>query len=151
MTVQDAPVPEVEPEVEITEPETPLAAGTWALINLISAILTALGAIVALFRKKEDEDEDEETADMARSEDEDEDDNRGRKMLASKIAGAVAGIAAPITFILTEDMSNPMAMTDKWTLLMIVLLAAQVVAAALNKKASKSDDDDDEPEAVPAN
>ena len=50
---------------------------------------------------------------------------------------------APITFILTEDMSLPMAMVDKWTVLMAVMLVAQIIAAALNKKASKLDDDEE--------
>ena len=62
-------------------------------------------------------------------------------MFAAKAAGILAAAASVITFILTEDMSLPMVMTDKWTVLMIVMLAVQAVAAALNKKASKSDDD----------
>ena len=147
--VPDNPVPEVEPEVDIDDPDVPLTEGTWALLNLISAILTTLGAGVALFRKKE-EDDDEDGQDGAKKPEgeEDEDGNRGKKMLASKIAGAVAGVAAPITFLLTEDMSNPMALTDKWTLLMLVMLAAQVVTAVLNKKASELDKDEEEAEAA---
>ena len=143
--VPDEPVPAAEPEVEIPEEATPLAEGTWALLNLIAAALTTLGAVVALFRKKEEEDEDEEDQNKPKTdEEEDEDDNRGKKMLAAKIAGAVAGVAAPITFFLTEDMSLPMAMIDKWTLLMVVFLAAQVVTAVLNKKASELDDEKEE-------
>ena len=65
-------------------------------------------------------------------------------MLASKIAGTVAGVAGPVAFILTEDMSLPMQMVDKWTLLMVVILAAQIVAAIFNKKASELDDEDEE-------
>ena len=149
--IAEQPVPEVAPEVEIEEPETPLAEGTWALLNLIAAILTTLGAVVALFRKKEEDDEDEEDQNKPKTDDEDEDDNRGKKMLASKIAGAVAGVAAPIAFILTEDMTLPMAMTDKWTLLMAALLAAQVVAAVFNKKASELDDEEEEAEAEATN
>ena len=143
--------PEAEPEADIPDDATPLAEGTWAVLNLIAAILTTLGAVVALFRKKEEEDEDEEDQNMPKTdEEEDEDDNRGKKMLAAKIAGAVAGVAAPITFFLTEDMSLPMAMIDKWTLLMVVFLAAQIVTAVLNKKASELDDEKEE-EAEPAN
>ena len=104
---------------------------------MISAIVTALGAVIALFRKKEDEDEDEDNM----YKEEDEDDNRGKKMLAAKIAGALAGVAAPITFFLTEDMSLPMAMIDKWTVLMVAMLAVQVVAAVFNKKAAETEDD----------
>ena len=111
--------------------------------------MTALGAAVALFRKKEEEDEDDED-NMYKEEDEDEDDNRSKKMLAAKIAGALAGVAAPITFFLTEDMSLPMAMIDKWTVLMIAMLAVQVVAAVFNKKASELEDDQETAE-EPAN
>ena len=48
-------------------------------------------------------------------------------------------------------MSLPMAMTDKWTLLMLVMLAAQVSTAILNKKASELDDEDDEDAEAAAN
>ena len=78
---------------------------------------------------------------MYKSEDEDEDDNRGKKMFAAKVAGALAGVAAPITFFLTEDMSLPMAMIDKWTVLMVAMLAVQIVAAVFNKKAAEAEDD----------
>ena len=149
--VPDQPVPEVEPEVDIVDPETPLAGGAWALVNLICAILTALGAIVALFRKKEEDDEEEDEEGNAKpktdEEEDEEDDNRGKKMLAAKIAGAIAGVAGPVAFILTEDITLPMIMIDKWTLLMVIILAAQIVAAILNKKASKLDDEEEEEEA----
>ena len=151
--VPDEPVPTVEPEVDIVDPEPPLAEGVWALLNLIAAILTTLGAIVALFRRKEEEDEEDEeqTAYKAESDDEDENDDRSKKMLIAKIVGAIAGIAAPIVFMVTEDMSLPMALVDKWTVLMVVLLAVQIVAAALNKRASRLDDDDEEGAEQPAN
>jgi len=149
--VPDQPVPEVEPEVDIVDPETPLAGGAWALVNLICAILTALGAIVALFRKKEEDDEEEDEEGNAKpkidEEEDEEDDNRGKKMLAAKIAGAIAGVAGPVAFILTEDITLPMIMIDKWTLLMVIILAVQIVAAILNKKASKLDDEEEEEEA----
>ena len=140
--IPDEPTPTVDPPVDIVDPEPPLAGGVWALVNMISAILTALGAVVALFRKKEEEDEEDEDKDnMYKSEDEDEDDNRGKKMFAAKVAGALAGVAAPITFFLTEDMSLPMAMIDKWTVLMVAMLAVQIVAAVFNKKAAEAEDD----------
>ena len=87
--------------------------------------------------------------DKAEAEDEEEDD-RSKKMLIAKIAGALAGIAAPIVFILTEDMSLPMVMIDKWTVLMLVILAVQIVAAIFNKKASELDDEEEEEAEVPA-
>lgn len=146
-TVPNTPTPTTNPPTtNIPDPEPPLAEGAWALVNLISAILTALGAIVALFRRKEEEDEEDEEQNRYNAEDEEEDDNRSKKMLAAKIAGALAGIAAPITFILTEDMSLPMIMIDKWTPLMLIMLAVQIVAAIANKKASELDDEEEEEE-----
>ena len=100
------------------------------------AIVTALGAVVALFRKKEEEEDNMDK-------EENEDDNRSKRMLAAKIAGVLAGIAGPVVFLLTEDMSLPMAMFDKWTVLMAVILAVQVVAAIFNKKASELEEDED--------
>ena len=120
--IEDEPTPEAEPEVIDDEP-TPTTL-TWAVANLVMAIATVLGAAIALFRKKED-DEDEET---------------GKKVLATKIAGALAGIAAPVTFFLTENMSNLPVAFDKWTPLMAVILAVQVVSAILGKVASKAAD-----------
>ena len=74
---------------------------------------------------------------------ENEDDNRSKRMLAAKIAGVLAGIAGPVVFLLTEDMSLPMAMFDKWTVLMAAILGVQVVAAIFNKKASELEEDED--------
>lgn len=147
--VPDTPTPTTNPPATtIDDPAPPLAEGAWALINLISAILTTLGAIIALFRRKEEEDEedDDEQPRNNTEDEEEEEDNRGKKMLAAKIVGALAGIAAPITFILTEDMSLPMIMVDKWTILMLIMLAVQIVAAIANKKASELDDEDEEEE-----
>ena len=106
------------------------------MLNLVSAILTALGAVAALFRKKEEDDDEDSMY-------KEEDDNRDKKMLASKIAGALAGVAAPITFFLTEDMSNVPTLVDKWTVLMAAMLAVQVVAAVFNKKASELPDEEE--------
>ena len=129
----------------INDPATPLAGGgdaAWALVNLICTILTALGAIVAIFRRKEEEDEDEEQK-AYKAQDDEEADNRGKKMFAAKTAGVLSAIAAVITFILTEDMRLPMIMIDRWTLLMVIILAVQIVAAVLNKKASENEEDED--------
>lgn len=147
--VADNTVPKADTNAvsDIIDDETPLA-GVWALINLIAAILTLAGGVIALFRIKEQEDGQN---DAAKAEAEDENDSRSRKMFAAKAAGALAAIAAPIAFILTEDMSLPMVMADRWTVLMIVILAVQIVAAALNKKASKLEDDEEELAAEGAN
>lgn len=133
---------EVVPAAEIADMATPLAAPehNWALINLIAMIAAAAGAIIASFRRKEDsEDEAEENEDNR---------NMGRVRTA-KAAGLIAGAVSMIAFFLTEDMSLPMVLADRWTILMIILLAVQAVSAALVKKACESEEDE-EAEAVAA-
>lgn len=140
--ITDDPIPQAEPE-EINDDPVPMAApeGTWALLNLIATALTTVGAAITLFRKKEDDDEAEAAK---KPEDKDEDDSRGRNMAVAKVLGVAAAAASVITFILTEDMSLPMAMTDKWTLLMGVLFAAQIGTAVACKKASEAEEEEDE-------
>jgi hypothetical protein len=158
-TVADAAVPAAAPAAPATtiaDPATPLSSGNgngiggaWALVNLICSILTVLGSLIAVFRRKDDEEEDEEqNVNMYR--DEEDEDNRGRKMFAAKAAGILTAIASVITFILTEDMRLPMILIDKWTLLMVIMLAVQIVAAVLNKKASEADEEEDDAEATMA-
>ena len=110
--------------------------GSWALLNLIGAILTAVGAGLALARRKEDEEDSDNTPD-------DDDDGSARKLRLAKAGGIAAAAASIIAFILTEDMSLPMAMADKWTILTAVLLAAQIGTAVAAKKASEKNEPDD--------
>ena len=65
-------------------------------------------------------------------------------MAIAKVLGVAAAAASVITFILTEDMSLPMAMTDKWTLLMGILFAVQIAAAVACKKAAEADEEEEE-------
>ena len=132
--VNDAAAPAAAPAAPaattaIPDAATPLAGGNgaWALVNLICAVLTALGAVVAIFRRKEEEDGD--------------DDIRRKMMFAATTAGILTAIAAVDTFLLTEDMSLPMILIDKWTVLMVIMLAVQILAAALNKKAAEAEEE----------
>lgn len=127
---------------EIEDTETPLAGGSaWALINLICMILTGILSIIMLagyFRKKDEE--DEENADKAAENQEDKEDRKGLVRLASLIPSA----AAIIAFIFTENMANPMVLTDRWTLLMAGILVIQALLGLFTKP-SEEDDDDDAP------
>lgn len=139
-TIIEQAVPKAAPAAaSIEDANAPLAGGTWAIINLIAAVMTALGAVIAIFRRKE---EDEYAGG---------DDSRSKRMFAAKAAGMLAGIAAVITFIITEDMGLQMALTDKYTVVMIAMLAVQILAAALNKKASEVEADNMEAAEAAAN
>ena len=93
---------------------------------------------VTFLRKKEDD--EEETAERTQTEDEEDDENKRRK---SKFFGLIPAIASVITFILTENLSGKMILTDRWTLLMVLMLAVNLVIAYLtrNKKQEAEDEE----------
>lgn len=123
--VSDSAVP-----MTIMDSETPQAAasGAWALINLLSAIVTALLSLIMMVRYfRAGREENEERIES----------RKGIFRLASMIP-AVGAIAA---FIITENMANPMVLTDRWTAMMIIILAVQAVIALL---AAKKNNDNEE-------
>ncbi len=130
MAITDGKVP----TTTVNDPGTPLALNAyWALINLLCAIATALLSVIMLIRyfgrrTEEDEETGEET--------------EIRRKGAVRLASIIPAIGAIIAFILTEDMSLPMTMVDKWTIMMAVILAVQCIVAIAAKK--KSDDTDGE-------
>ena len=125
-TISDNEVP-----MTIMDSETPQApAGAWALINLISALLTALLSLIMMaryFRARREE--NEETGEL-------EERNRKGDLRLTSLIPAIGAIAA---FILTENMANPMILTDRWTVMMIIILAIQTgVAVLVGKKDSSN-------------
>ena len=133
-----APTPTATPEpTVIEEPKVPTAQPKyWALINLLSAIATTLiglGMVITFFRKKkedEDEEDEEKAKDRNNNEEEEEDPNKRRP---SKFLGLIPAIASIILFVLTENMKNPMRLTDKWTIWMVVIALVNVVLAYLTR------------------
>ena len=120
--------------MSIMDSETPQApAGAWALINLLCALATALLSLIMMagyFRNRREE--NEETV-------EDRENRRGFLRLASLIP-AIAAIAV---FLITENMANPMILTDNWTTLMVFILAIQTGTALLAGRRSNDEDEDE--------
>ncbi len=117
------------------EPAPRAAAGFWALINLICAILTALLSLIMLIRyfgKRREE--DEETGEVTEI----------KRKGGVKLASIIPAIGAIVAFILTEDMTLPMQMVDKWTVLMVVILAIQALVAFFSRKKEEEEDQEDE-------
>ena len=74
------------------------------------------------FKKKEENEDEQKEADKT-----------NRKLFVRAL-GVIVAIEAVIAFILTEDMSLPMQLTDKWTLMMIIMLAIEAVLGITSKK-----------------
>ncbi|MDR3037097.1 MAG: InlB B-repeat-containing protein [Coriobacteriales bacterium] len=140
--VPDSVVTPSSVDTTIADTPTPTRAGdaTWALLNLI---LTALGALLFLVmlvlffvnRKREEEADNrggqrtnERTAEKAAE--------TRRKRFVWRLMIGVAFVVALIVFLLTEDITLPMAWVDWWTIVHVVILLIQIIFAALaaNKK-----------------
>ncbi|MBQ2582638.1 MAG: hypothetical protein II577_01935 [Erysipelotrichaceae bacterium] len=139
------PQAEVTETVEIAIPETvaPQAApeavvenNSWALVNLICALVSALAALGMVFtmNRKEEDDENEENEEE-------------RKVNFSKILGIIPAALAILFFLLTEDMNNPMVLTDRYTLMMILFPLVSLLTAWLTRN-EKEDDENKESELV---
>lgn len=101
----ETPAPEATqaPE-EIPEEETAqAAAGSWALLDLILAILTVAVGLVMLGMRFT---------------------GRGGPL---HLLGVVPALVSVIAFMITSDLSQPMAITGRWTLLMAGLAVVQLV------------------------
>lgn len=90
--------------------------GSWALLNLILMALTVVAGLVMLALRF------------------------ARKTGMAHLLGIVPAIVALVAFFVTEDMSLPMAMTDKWTLIMALIAVVQVVLLVLGRNGAQEDD-----------
>jgi len=114
----------------------PIGMRSWALVNLILAVLGVILALFlaahALLRRRSDNRLD--APDGA----EYEVDRHYRKYRPIWLAVAcVAGLLGILLFVLTQDMSAMMALMDRWTILQAVIFAAEIVATIFKQKRSK--------------
>ena len=141
--------PEETPEiVEIEDEETPEAGdrrGHWALINLIATIGGALLALILLIGKhqKDADDEADENAQVVASEMDEEDEvvKRRRKW---KFISTIVAVISVVIFFLTENMSLPMVLVDKYTMLMLALFLGNVVCLYMGKRWHEADEEEQE-------
>ena len=94
---------------------------SWSLFDLIATILTSIvGMIMGIsyfLKKKEDEDEDGAVRAAAENAGK-EDENRPK---ASKFFGLIPMIASIVIFLFTQDLTAPMTVFDKWSILFALL------------------------------
>ncbi|MEG0520315.1 MAG: InlB B-repeat-containing protein [Erysipelotrichaceae bacterium] len=139
-TVQPETTPLAKPDnnqfEKVEDEDTPLAiveSNNWALMNLISTAATILLGLGLLISKKNKEVENE-----------DELNDEYQRSTWAKVIGIALSACAIIVFILTEDMSLPMVLVDKWTILMVAILFVQVIDFGLGKHWKTIDSDESE-------
>lgn len=152
------------PEEDIGSNRIPVAAGSgvasWALLNLLLAIATLAGCVfrvIGYFTNKKHPESDEAYAQAsadtavqfsygeAKNVDGDrpiEDEKIIRRKALARLFSIVPAVIAIVTFFLTEDVTQPMVLIDKYTLFMMAIAIVQlVVALVFSKKKLKKDDD----------
>lgn len=127
-TIVPSSTPATAPSTQtISGEDTPLAGvGSWALLNLILAILSSFGAIlllVGIFARKRatqpygEDDTQQETDEPTQS-----------TGVVWRILGIALGIASLLIFAFTTNMNNPMAIVNQWTVLLFILAILQVLS-----------------------
>ena len=121
----------------ITDSPISLAgSASWALVNLILAALGMLTAVVMLLAYviRTQKEEDEEYTD-------DESQTLRHKRFGWRVLTLIAGMAAVVLFILTENVTLPMVLVDYWTIFhaIIVVLQSAFIVLAVQRKNEEED------------
>ncbi|MCL2642268.1 MAG: InlB B-repeat-containing protein [Candidatus Bathyarchaeota archaeon] len=148
----------------VIEPNTPNSGGypVWALVNLVLSvvglILVAILVICVLLQRKQNQEQQQIEQKDSKSQqnstkhntEQDNDDvdktvkkQKQRRMLWFLLS-IIMSIAGIIVFILTEDMSRPMVLFDKWTIVNAIIFIVETIAIALTFKHKKNTDDKDD-------
>ena len=115
--------------------------GSWSLFDLIATIVTTILAaimlIFALGRNRKDGEEDEQTGEQ------EPDEIYKRKRLA-RILSVIPAAGAIVLYIFTQDMSQPMAIFDQWSIVFGIIGIINIVLAIATRKTTKNDGDDEQ-------
>lgn len=111
---------ETTPAVVIDDETTPQAGlSSWALLNLICAIITVVFSVLGLLFRSSKEEDDEENEDET---------IKYVRYGQWKIMGAMVSVVSVIEFLMTEDITLPIAIVDRWTIIMVALAAISLVS-----------------------
>jgi uncharacterized repeat protein (TIGR02543 family) len=133
---QEEFIPQVISDIE--PPLSPPDENKWALLNLILTIFGGALAIFLFVKSAMRRREDEEEAGVERS---DEEEETSRRPLVMRLLVVVAFAVALVLFLLTEDMRNPMVLTDIWTIWHVIIAIVATVLAFLSRRPEEQDDE----------
>ncbi len=130
--------------IDIGDTSIPLAGfgASWALLNLLLTVATALGSaalLIGYFVRKKNTEENNNIGAHAQTEEESPT-HLKRKGLA-RLLSIPVGVIAIIVFIFTEDMTLPMTLMDEWTLLMFLIFVVQMVLTIFSRKKFVKEED----------
>ncbi len=115
--------------------------GSWSLFDLIATIVTTiLAAIMLIFafgRNRKDGEEDEQTGEQ-------EPDEIYKRKRLGRVLSVIPAVGAIVLFVLTQDLTQPMAIFDSWSLVFGIIGIINIVLAIVTRKKTKDDEDDEQ-------
>jgi len=125
--------------------------GAWSLFDLICTIVTTILAIImlvfALGRNRKDGDDEETAAAKTANGEEVEEDEVYKRKRIGRILSIIPAVGAIVLFILTQALTQPMAIFDIWSLVFAIIAIINIVLAIATRKKTKNDDDDEQQQA----
>lgn len=156
-TIVDEGEPEAAPQtVRIGDAEVPLFAddgAAWALVNFMLmnlAVFLSLMLLIGYFVTTKKEKEEEEKAEKQEVQEDEEAREEEEEPLKLKKKGLLRLLSLPvavisvIAFLLTEDISLPTALLDKWTPLMLFFVLVQMVWVVFSRKKYVNEEEEEE-------
>ncbi len=127
-------------------PENGSKKKAWALINLICAVASMLLGIALLFskREKDDDEDDSNPNNVQMTTDEQDEESNPIRYRRWKVVAVIDAIISIVLFILTENITLPMVLVDKWTLLMFALTCVNIVSLILGRRFHDQDEKEEQ-------
>lgn len=154
------PEPEATPQtVRIGAAEVPLFAddeAAWALINFMLmnlavflSLMLLIGYFVTTKKEKAEEEKKEQKIQKVQEDEaceEEEEPLKLKKKGLLRLLSLPVAIISVIAFLLTEDISLPTALLDKWTPLMLFFVLVQMVWVVFSRKKYVKEEEEEEEE-----
>ena len=136
--LSSSPDPLDAAKVEVNEPKDDKAdalvgavkgtTASWALLNLIAAgIAVVLGVILLMSKSKKEEVVTDENGNQIYNNFNEAVTETYKRSKTLKLTAVIAALVSVILFLLTEDMTKAMVISDQWTIVMILIMAASAV------------------------
>ncbi len=131
VTIVDGEVPTTD---TIEDDELPTASGlggvSWSLFNALATIIgVAVGLLIAAKKRKEDENDY----------DDDQDERAKRAVRVGMIAVVLFFALNTVMFFLTQDLTTPMSIFDRWSIFFAVSSIAQMLFPTVQKIMKKDE------------
>ena len=114
--------------------------GSWSLFDLIctvvATILSIIMLIFALGRNRKEGEENEQTGEQ-------EEDQIFKRKRIARILSIIPAIGSIVLFVLTQDLTQPMAIFDNWSIVFGIIGIINIVLA-IATKTTKNDDDEEQ-------